>query len=198
MKKLFLTAIALASSLSTASAQDNALIDRHIAAASKAAKADLLGALGLCKTATPEDPVGFMDNYTKMKAEPPLEPMQVMDDLYFLGNYWTSAWAVKTSTGLVILDALENADEAQSYIENGLKKLKLDPSDIKYVIVSHAHGDHYGGAAYLKKKFNPKIVMSDIDWKVFEDPAFDPKRIPMFDDPPKRDVAVKDGDTIKV
>ena len=62
-----------------------------------------------------------------MKAEPPLEPMQVMDDLYFLGNYWTSAWAVKTSKGLVILDALDNADEAQQYIEGGLKKLKLDP-----------------------------------------------------------------------
>ena len=198
MKKHFLALVALASSLSAASAQDNALVDRHIAAASKAAKADLLGALGLCKTATPEDPVGFMDNYTKMKAEPPLEPMQVMDDLYFLGNYWTSAWAVKTSKGIVILDALDNADEAQNYIENGLKKLKLDPTDIKYVIVSHAHGDHYGGAAYLKKKFDAKVVMSDIDWKVFDDPAFNPKRIPLFDEPPKRDMAVKDGDTIKL
>ena len=191
-------AVSLVFTLSTALAQDNAIIDRHIAAASKAAKADLLGALGLCKTATPDEATGFMDNYTKMKAEPPLEPMQVMDDLYFLGNYWTSAWAVKTSRGLVILDALDNADEAQNYIENGLKKLKLDPTDIKYIIVSHAHGDHYGGAAYLKKKFDAKVVMSDIDWKVFDDPAFNPKRIPLFDEPPKRDVAVKDGDTIKL
>jgi metallo-beta-lactamase class B len=196
--QISLVAVALASGLSTASAQDNAVIDRHMAVAAKAAKTDLLGALGLCKTATSQEPVSFMDNYNKMKAEPPLEPMQVMDDLYFLGNYWTSAWAVKTSKGIVILDALDNADEAQKYIEGGLKKLKLDPSDIKYVIVSHAHGDHYGGAAYLKKKFNPKIVMSDIDWKVFDDPAFNPKRIPLFDEPPKRDMAVKDGDTIKV
>src|SRR6201995_3797503 len=189
MKKLFLALVALASSFSAASAQDNALIDRHIAAASKAAKADLLGALGLCKTATPEDRGGFMDNYTKMKAEPPLEPMQVMDDLYFLGNYWTSAWAVKTSKGIVIIDALDNADEAKQYIEGGLKKLKLDPNDIKYVIVSHAHGDHYGGAAYLKKKFNAKVVMSDIDWKAFDDPGFNPRRQPIYtDDPPKRDM----------
>jgi metallo-beta-lactamase class B len=195
---IILAALSLLFNLSTASAQDNALIDRHIAAASKAAKTDLLGALGLCKTATPDEAAGFMDNYTRMKAEPPLEPMQVMDDLYFLGNYWTSAWAVKTSKGIVILDALDNADEAQNYIENGLKKLKLDPSDIKYVIVSHAHGDHYGGAAYLKKKFDAKVVMSDIDWKVFDDPAFNPKRIPLFDEPPKRDMAVKDGDTVKL
>lgn len=198
-----LAAVSLASmaftfSASAVQAQDNAIIDRHMAAATRAAKADLLGALGLCKTATPEPVVGFMDNYNKMKQEPPLEPMQVMDELYFLGNYWTSAWAVKTSKGLVIIDALDNTDEAQHYIEDGLKKLKLDPADIKYVIVSHAHGDHYGGAAYLKKKFNAKIVMSDIDWAVFDDPKFDPKRIALFDEPPKRDMAVKDGDTVKL
>src|ERR1700760_1164872 len=139
-----------------------------------------------------------MDNYTKMKAEPPLEPMQVMDDLYFLGNYWTSAWAVKTSKGLVIIDALDNADEAQTYIEGGLKKLKLDPSDIKYVIVSHANGAHYGGASYLKKKFGPRVVMSAIAWKVLEDPGTAPKQEPPFDDPPKRDMAANDGDAIKV
>jgi metallo-beta-lactamase class B len=200
-----LTAATLAFGVSASHAQqtgDNAVIDRHIAAATRAAKADQLGALGLCKTATPEPAASFMDNYQKMKQEPPLEPMQVMDDLYFLGNYWTSSWAVKTSDGLVIIDALDNADEARQYIEGGLRKLKLDPSDIKYVVVSHAHGDHYGGAAYLKDKFHAHVVMSEIDWKVFDDPSFNPKRNPLFDPPPKRnattDPAVKDGDTIKV
>ena len=137
-----------------------------------------------------------MDNYKAKMKEPPLEPMQVMDELYFLGNYWTSSYAVKTSDGIVIIDALDNADEAEHYIEGGLRKLGLDPADIKYVIVSHAHGDHYGGANYLKQKFNPRIVMSEIDWKVFDDPKFDPKRIPLFDPPPQRDMAVNDGDTI--
>jgi metallo-beta-lactamase class B len=176
----------------------NPAIDSHVAIATKAAKGDLQGALQLCTTATPKPAVSFMDNYNEMKQKPPLQPMQVMDNLYFLGNYWTSSYAVKTSKGIVIIDALDNADEAQHYIEDGLKKLKLDPADIKYVIVSHAHGDHYGGAEYLKKKFNPTIVMSDIDWKVFDDPKFDPKRIPLFDPPPKRDKAVQDGDTIKL
>jgi metallo-beta-lactamase class B len=196
--QISLTVAALALGISASHAQDNAMVDRHIAAAARAAKADLLGPLGLCKTATPEPVIGFKETYDKMKAEPPLEPMQVMDDLYFLGNYWTSAWAVKTSKGIVVIDALDNAAEAEQYIEGGLKKLKLDPKDIKYVIISHAHGDHYGGAAYLKKKFNPKIVMSDIDWKVFEDPSFDPKRNPLFDEPPKRDMAANDGDVLKL
>jgi metallo-beta-lactamase class B len=198
-----LVAFALTFGVSIASAQeDNALVDRHIAAAARAAKADLLGPLALCKTATGTPASAFMDNYNAMKTEPPLEPMQVMDELYFLGNYWTSAWAVKTSKGIVIIDALDNDDEARHYIEDGLKKLKLDPADIKYVIISHAHGDHYGGASYLKKKFNPRIVMSDIDWAALEeaqhDPLFGTKRNPLFGDPPKRDLVAKDSDTIKL
>jgi metallo-beta-lactamase class B len=196
--RITLAAIALCSAICPARAQttDNAIVDRHIAAAAKAAKADMLGPLGLCKTATPEQSATFMDFYNAKVKDAPLEPMQVMDELYFIGNYWTSSYAVKTSDGIVIIDALDNAKEAEQYIEGGLRKLGLNPADIKYVIVSHAHGDHYGGADYLKKKFNPRIVMSDIDWKAFDDPAFDPKRNPLFDPPPKRDMTVNDADTI--
>src|ERR1700709_1877702 len=114
--QISLAALAFSFAASAVQAQDNAIIERHMTAATKAAKADLLGALGLCKTATPEPVVGFMDNYNKMKQEPPLEPMQVMDELYFLGNYWTSAWAVKTSKRLVIIDEMDNTHDAPQYV----------------------------------------------------------------------------------
>jgi metallo-beta-lactamase class B len=196
--RVALSTLALTFALPASHAQtaDVPAVTEHMAIATKAAKSDLLGPLGLCKTATPENGPDFMASYNAMQKLPPLQPMQVMDELYFLGNYWTSAWAIKTSAGLIIIDALDNAAEAKQYIEDGLRTVGLNPADIKYVVVSHAHGDHYGGAEYLKEKFNPRIVMSEIDWKVFEDPAFNPKRIPLFDPPPKRDMAVNDGDTI--
>jgi len=193
-----LAAVALTFGLSASHAQAAEVpgVTEHTANATKAAKTDLLGPLGLCKTATPANGPDFMASYNAMQKLPPLAPMQVMDELYFLGNYWTSAWAIKTSAGLIIIDALDNAAEAKQYIEDGLRTVGLNPADIKYVVVSHAHGDHYGGAEYLKEKFNPRIVMSEIDWKVFDDPSFNPKRIALFDPPPKRDMAVNDGDTI--
>jgi metallo-beta-lactamase class B len=175
---------------------------KHIAAATAAAKTDLLGPLALCKTASPTPGPSFFDQYTAMVKEPPLEPMRVMDELYFLGARWTTAWAIKTAGGIIIIDAMDNAQEAEQYIEGGLRKLGLDPADIRYVIVSHAHGDHYGGAAYLKEKFNPRIVMSEIDWKALEeaqrDPLFGTKTNPLFGPPPKRDMSVNDGDTIQL
>jgi metallo-beta-lactamase class B len=200
---LLATAI-LAFTIATAQAQkaDPAEVEKHIAIATAAAKSDLLGPLSLCKTATPAPAPSFMDNYRAMLKEPPLEPMQVMDELYFLGARWTTAYAIKTAAGIIIIDAMDNADEAEKYIEGGLRKLNLDPADIKYVVVSHAHGDHYGGAAYLKQKFNPRIVMSEIDWKALEatqrDPLFGTKRNPLFGEPPQRDMAVNDGDTLQL
>src|SRR5580698_9930336 len=113
-------ALSLALSASHAQTADVPGVTEHIANATKAAKTDLLGPLGLCKTATPENGPDFMANYNEMSKKPPLGPMQVMDDLYFLGNYWTSAWAIKTSAGLIIIDALDNASEAKEYIEGGL------------------------------------------------------------------------------
>src|SRR5258708_38786577 len=88
---------------------------------------------------------------------------------------------------------MDNADEAEHYIEGGLRKLGLDPAEIRYVVISHAHGDHYGGAQYLKQKFNPRLGMSEIDWNALEetqrDPLFGTKRNPLFGEPPKRDMA---------
>ena len=95
---ILLAALALTFVISDAVAQeDNAIVDRHIAAAARAAKADLLGPLTFCKYATADPPSRAVDKYGTLVKEPPLEPMQVMDELYFVGNYWTSAWAVKTS-----------------------------------------------------------------------------------------------------
>jgi metallo-beta-lactamase class B len=193
-----LTALTLSLSPTHAQKADPAAVAEHVAIATAAAKSDLLGPLALCKTATPTPGPSFMDNYNAAVKDPPLEPMQVMDELYFLGSKWSTAWAIKTPEGIIIVDSMDNAKEGEDYIEGGLRKLGLDPADIKYVIVSHAHGDHYGGANYLKEKFGAHVVMSEIDWKVFDDPQFDPKRNALFDPPPKRDVAVKDGETLKL
>ena len=200
--QIALATLAVSLSLSPALAQkaDPAVVAEHTAIATAAAKSDLLGPLALCKTATPTPGPSFMDNYKAAVSEPPLEPMQVMDELYFLGSKWSTAWAIKTSEGIIIVNSMDNAKEGEDYIEGGLRKLGLNPADIKYVVVSHAHGDHYGGAAYLKEKFNPRVVMSEIDWTVLDeaqkDPLFGTKLNPLFSKPPKRDMAVKDGDTI--
>src|SRR5882762_6089511 len=76
------------------------------------------------------------------------EPVKVFDNLYFVGMTEYSSWALTTSQGIILIDAIYDYS-VEDEIVGGLKKLGLNPADVKYVLVSHAHGDHYGGAKYM-------------------------------------------------
>jgi metallo-beta-lactamase class B len=113
------------------------------------------------------------------------EPHRVFDDLYWVGQTRYSAWALTTSDGIVIIDPLfEYSVEAA--IADGLTRLGLDPSMIRYVIVSHGHRDHVGGARYLQDEFGARVVMAPEDWDLIERSGGDwPK--------PVRDIEAFDG-----
>ena len=115
------------------------------------------------------------------------EPAKVFDDFYFVGGKIHSAWALTTSEGIILFDTIfpYNSDEL---IVGGLKKLGLDPTTIKYVIVTHGHGDHIGGAQMLQEEFGAKVVMGGPDWDAVEKY---PNRFKTM--APKREIVATDG-----
>ena len=118
-------------------------------------------------------------------------PYKVFDNLYWLGTRQHSSWALSTSEGLIIIDT-NFAWATQPEIIDGLTRLGLNPRDIKYVIISHAHGDHDQGAAELQSRFGAKVVMGTPDWEsTLQRPATAAGGVP------KRDIAVgSDGTKI--
>ena len=85
-------------------------------------------------------------------------PFKVFDNLYWLGTRQHSSWALQTSAGIVIIDT-NFAWATRPEIIDGLTKLGVNPNDIKYVIISHAHGDHDQGAAELQERYGAQVVM---------------------------------------
>ncbi len=119
---------------------------------------------------------------------------RAFDNLYYVGLGGVGAWAIKTSDGVIVIDALDNATEAQTYIEGGLRSVGLDPAQIKYVIVSHGHTDHFGGAKYLQDKFHARVLMSPADWALM---AAAPKLMNgQTPEKPAHDMDVRDGQTL--
>lgn len=121
-------------------------------------------------------------------------PFKVFDNVYYVGLQTVSVYLITTSDGLVLLDAafVYTVDQV---LEN-VRTLGFDPKKIKYILVSHAHGDHYAGAGAIIAATGAKVVMSAVDWTVTEEAqARNPKA---NGEPLKRDVAVKDGDTLNV
>ncbi|NTF91613.1 MBL fold metallo-hydrolase [Agrobacterium rhizogenes] len=170
-------------------------IQSHLAAAKKAAGQDLGAYLKLGEIAapTPGAVPTSPDALMKLPAPP---PGKVFDNLYFVGSKWVSAWAITTSDGIILVDAMDNDDEAEHIVDAGMRALGLDPAEIKMIVITHGHGDHYGGAGYLKTKYGPKLVMSGEDWTMVETKL-------EFDRPdwgrrPKREVVVEDGSVLKL
>ena len=111
------------------------------------------------------------------------EPAKVFDNLYFLGQTEFSVWAITTSQGIVVIDTIFDYSVEDEVVE-GMKKVGLDPTQIKYAIVSHGHADHSGGAKFLQERFGTRILASAADWDLLERSA---------GAVPKRDMVVTDG-----
>jgi metallo-beta-lactamase class B len=185
-------AIVTALGMANADAQPAAKnIEAHLAAAKAAAEFDFTGTLArTCiapQTAPGRDvaPAPAPDRKTWFT-----EPAKVFDNLYFVGTKIHSSWALTSSDGIILIDTLYEYATEEAII-GGLKKLGLDPAKVKYVIISHAHGDHVGGAKMMQDRFGPRLVMGAPDWDAIE------KSVNQYPHgKPKRDIVASDGQKI--
>jgi metallo-beta-lactamase class B len=122
-------------------------------------------------------------------SEQKIDPFKVFDNVYYVGTQSVSSFVVRTSDGLVLIDTTypETADS----LLDGIRSLGLDPTRIKFILVTHSHIDHYGGAGRVKQVSGARLGMSDIDWGVVEHSRQGP--IPI-----KRDIVLKEGVPMKV
>src|SRR3954471_13610327 len=88
-------------------------------------------------------------------------PDKVFDNFYFIGGKVHSSWALKTNEGLIVFDTIYPYNSEELVI-GGLQKLGLDPKDIKYLIISHAHQDHIGGAEMIQMRYKSRVVMASV------------------------------------
>ena len=173
-------------------AQSANTVDAHVAAAKAAAGTEHVSVFNSLCMATQEraSSQAAPAAAARPAAAPPprsawhVEPVKVFDNLYYLGQSEYSAWAVNTSAGIIVIDALFDYS-VEDEIVNGLTTLGLDPKNIKYVIVSHAHSDHAGGAKLLQDR-GARVLMSEADWDLT---ARNTQSWPK----PRRDMVVTDG-----
>ena len=95
---------------------------------------------------------------------PAFGTVQVFDNVYYAGTGGVGAWIIKTTDGIILWDTLDSEEEVKTILEPGMKKFGLNPSQIKTIVIGHAHNDHTGGAEYLQRMYNPTILMGKLDW----------------------------------
>jgi metallo-beta-lactamase class B len=127
-----------------------------------------------------------IENYT-------VEPTRIFDNMWFVGSTSQGAFVITTSEGLILIDTLNNTEEAQDILLPSIRKAGLDPADIKYIVLSHGHPgqtDHTGGASYLQRTYGAEVAMGKPDWDATL-PAQHPDR-PLAE----RDIDIVEGTTL--
>lgn len=100
-------------------------------------------------------------------------PNRIFDNVWYFGSREVGSTVIRTSAGLVLIDTLTTAEDAKRILVDGMTAQGLKVADIRYVILTHAHGDHHGGVALLRQ-LNPrfKVVMSADDWAFSKKPYY--------------------------
>ena len=154
----------------------DAEIEAALRSAKRAAGFEFLGTLNRNCLLPASGGVNTSDNLPRYVRDPSTIPprevwyadaAKVYDNLYFVGGKIHTSWALTTSEGIIIIDTVYPYN-SEELIIGGLERLGLDPEDIRYVIISHAHGDHIGGAQILQDRFGAEVVMGGPDWDLVE------------------------------
>ncbi len=123
-------------------------------------------------------------------------PVKMFDNLWYVGPGYVSCYLIKTSAGAILIDASEEPDMVTHVIDS-IKKTGTDLKDIKYILISHGHIDHWGGIDRMHELTGAPVYATEEDWQMIEQVASRPGRNgappPRA---PKRDRVIKDGDTL--
>jgi metallo-beta-lactamase class B len=148
-----------------------------------------------------KDPVLFLRTArTVLKWDEAAEPAKIAGPIYFVGTKGLSSFLITGSEGhILVYTGMPGSGEL---IEKSIAKLGFKPKDVKILLTGHAHCDHAGGHAYLKKVTGAKIAMmreevelfesggkADFHYGAYKEFAFDPAKV---------NTVFRDGDEIRL
>lgn len=91
----------------------------------------------------------------------PAVPFRIIGNIYYVGASDIASYLIHTPAGDIVLDG--GLVQTAPQIEANIKTLGFKLSDVKILLNSHAHSDHAGGFAELKKRSSAKLVAMDGD-----------------------------------
>jgi metallo-beta-lactamase class B len=128
----------------------------------------------------------------------PVKPFRIVGNLYYVGASDITSYLIVTPQGHILLDS--GLAETVPQIQQNVVQLGFHLQDVKILINSHAHYDHAGGLATLKRLTGAELMTSDADAALL---AAGGKGDPNFGDtlafePVTADRILRDGDKVEL
>ena len=124
----------------------------------------------------------------------PFEPVKIVGNIYYVGTHGLSSFLIVTPGGGILIDSGEDA--SVPFIRANVEKLGFRLADVKILLAGHAHFDHVGGHAEIKRLTGAQVVVMDADREALES-GKDRSALGGSGWPPVHvDRVIKDADTV--
>ena len=148
------------------------------------------------KISRPVDREAAIRMFAAWKA--PVPPRRLVGSIHYVGAIGVSSYLITTPDGHILIDT--GFEDTVPTIQRGIEQLGFQLSDIKLMLSSHAHIDHTGGHAAMKRLTEAKVIASAADAQVLESGGADdfipfPKDLITYS-PVKVDRIVADGERV--
>ncbi len=130
----------------------------------------------------------------------PFPPHHIIGNIYYVGSQGLASYLITTPQGHILINS--NLAKSVPLIRESVEKLGFRFSDIKILLISHAHWDHCAGSAAVKELTGAKYMVMDADVPEIE--AGGKGNFQYGDslasryEPTKVDRVLRDGDEVKL
>ncbi len=96
----------------------------------------------------------------------PIAPFQIADHLYYVGSRDLASYLIVTPAGDILINS--SLESSPALIRKSVEQLGFHFSDIRILLISHAHWDHDAGSAAILRMTHAKYMVMDADVPVVE------------------------------
>jgi metallo-beta-lactamase class B len=128
-----------------------------------------------------------------------VQPFRIVNNLYYVGNSNVSSHLIDTGQGLILLDT--TFPQTVYLVLESIRRLGFNPDDIRYVLHSHGHYDHFGGTKAIVELTGAATALGKDDVTILVDRpelSYAPEYGVEFHETFHVDKALSDGDTVSL
>lgn len=130
----------------------------------------------------------------------PFPPFRIAGNLYYVGSKDLASYLITTPQGHILINS--DLETSPPLIRASIEKLGFKVSDVRILLISHAHWDHDGGSAAIKTLTGATYMVMDGDVSVVEsggktDFQYGSTQASLYP-PTKVDRVLHDGDEVKL
>ena len=107
---------------------------------------------------TPGSAAAAQDGEQRREWNQPAAPFRIVDNVHYVGTRGLAAYLITDPRGHVLIDG--GLPESATLIAANISKLGYRLEDVRHLLINHAHLDHSGGLAELKRLSGARLVAS--------------------------------------